>query len=78
MNPAHLIAWQSDVFGQAANDRFLAEHADQLMGTGTLWQDIVANTPEYGYDPTQNIADALADAGYSVDWDNGVYIYKRG
>lgn len=71
-----LIAYQDDVHGQASNDLFLAQQADRLLGTVSYWQDEVANAPEFGHDITTEIADALAEIGVVVIWDNGVLIYQ--
>lgn len=72
------VAYQTDVFGQAENDRFLAREADGIMKTGTLWQDALRGVEgsEYADQVLYNIESALNDLGYTVERNNGVYIYR--
>jgi len=80
------IAWQSDVYGQQENDLFLAREADYLLGTGGRWWGEMDSAyrhhgDDYAEDAQEVVAlieNALFDAGYTVEWDNGVHIYKLG
>jgi hypothetical protein len=80
------IAFQTDVFGQRCNDMFLAEFADSVRAhvPSTLpwnsWVSVMVdhqlNPQAWDYEPTLGIESALADEGYEVEWNNGVFIYQ--
>ena len=84
------VVWQTDVFGQVANDIFLAEFADQTevsthegldypswrMNVREYHDDRLNDGPEWLIDPVQMCEDALERAGYTVIWSNGVYVYR--
>lgn len=76
-----VVSWQSDVHGQYANDLFFAREADHLLGTGGKWWAEMDSAYRHdGGEEVQEVValieNALFEAGYTVEWDNGVHIYK--
>lgn len=84
-----LVAWQTDVHGQQENDKFLASFADYIKvptGSANPFKTWLALIEDYYRDTdgdlylipaTDTLEAALDEFGYYVDWDNGVYIFKR-
>lgn len=72
------VAFQSDTFGQRENDLFLARFADKVNPQN--WEQETNDS----YDGEWNTADimsfeveeSLISAGYRVERDGGVFIYK--
>lgn len=85
MSDNKAIAWQADVYGQQENDLFLAREADYLLGTDGRWLGEMDSAYRHHGDDYANevqevvalIENALFDAGYMVEWDNGVHIYRE-
>lgn len=79
-------AFQTDVFGQQENDLFLAQFADDHgvpvpadLSRFFRWTDLVGDWYEhperYLTGATDELEDAMSDAGWVVVWDAGCFIY---